>query len=187
MGAHCYSFKDINRINELIKVSDEVLGKNYLTKNTIQSYIEDSSCSIDVIELNHVIIGFVMIYTVFNQNLKKHLLSEEESIINHFPDKSFINWFKIIAVGNKFQRKGFGQQLFNYSYERNNLITPYWLSIAWATRNKVHVASLLKKYHFQKKDLLEKYWYEDSFIHKYLCAKCGNPPCKCSAYIYRKK
>ena len=184
---HCCSIRE-EHIPEVLDIANTQLGKHYLKADEIRSYMKNASQCVDV-ALNErgQVVGFNMVNTIFNKGLERFIIKGKDEIINYFPDKSFVHWHKILCVHKDHQKKGVGTILFEFTYDRINPITEFWIGCAWASGKKIHVGNIFLRHGFTKKNEIDNYWYEDSFLKNYQCANCGNPPCECSAFIFIKK
>lgn len=188
-GEYIFSKISIHKMNKrdigpILKITDVELGKDYLSRDIVEEYIDkDKLETCLVVTFHEKIIGYCLCDTVTFEELRgKHRISNAPSWAN---TDEMIGLIKTIAIQKKWQCFGIGELIIKRVFEnwRKADITVS-ASIAWMHGGKTNVGKLLEKVGMKSVGIIEEYWKEDSIENNYGCPVCGEPPCTCSADIY---
>lgn len=183
---------DMKKVNipQIIEISDEELGKDYLNYNDIEKMIDNKEnyiCRVAYLNESNKIVGFCLCYIVTPDKLQSILKVELNRIPRFLLHSDKIGVIKTVAVEKKYQGYGIGKRLVEDSYkELENRGVQSVFSVAWKNNGEVNMDGILTLLGFKKYIEIERYWEAESLEKGYFCPVCGKPPCICSAVIYAK-
>ena len=191
-----YCFKRIPKIQiqfitksyyaNVLDLSSRLLGKGYLPaipqsdKNKIVFLVAISSKRF---------IGFAYARIIDKDELNAILKNPQIDIppdIKFADENGTLGFLKTVCVEPDFQGHGVATILIKECL--NNLVTlgaETFICIAWKSSAGVHIGEVLSRLGFREWITIDKFWADESISQKYSCPVCGNPPCNCSAVIYK--
>lgn len=177
-------------IPQIIEISDQELGKDYLNHNDIEQMIdskEDYICKVAYCSDESKIVGFCLGFIINPEKLQSLLKVESAKIPRFLRLSDKIGVIKTVAVEKNYQGYGIGKKLVEDCY--NELVkrgVQSVFSIAWKNGEVINIGGILTLLGFKKYLEINRYWEKESLEKGYFCPVCGNPPCACSAVIYAK-
>lgn len=177
---------DFHFIQQIVEISDLQLGAGFQNKQELYEYLNHPHCKIHIWLEENQVVGYNINISLNKKELIHHLPSFHDEILSLFPNSRNINWHKTIAVHPDYTGKKIGSKLFAHGLKKPPAKSLMWLSIAWASGEKAHLAPIMKKHNFVEAFKAEAFWKEESIVQNYHCIKCGAPPCNCNAYIFYK-
>lgn len=187
-----YKIKDIveDNIAAVLAISDEQLGKDYLSSNDIKEMINNREKHFAkiVFNLNNEAIGFCLCSILTSDELEKYLLVPIEELSKALTYSKKIGLIKVIAVKENYQGRGIGYNLVGKcisEFIERNVSSMY--CVGWKSSKGVNIGGILKNYDFKIIKEIPNYWREDSLEKNYYCHDCGQPPCQCTAVIFVRK
>lgn len=98
-----------------------------------------------------------------------------------------IGSFSTLCIHEDLQGKGIGQMISQKRLEfLESKHVPVILGISWVS-GKAHTSNrVFEKMGFRSVKLVENFFYQSSIDRPFVCPGCGEPPCTCSAILYRK-
>ena len=175
---------DFEKIKIIKQISDIQLGADFISVDDIIFYTKTKRFSIITACYKRKIVGFCILENLtldkIQSNIKKHLLIEKEE------QKRDAILIKTIAVFPKFSRKGVGRKIIRTIDLQKEKNKSALVSVAWKTKDGIHLEKLFAEIGMQKIIEIKNYWYKESIEKKYSCKSCGKPPCKCTATIFYK-
>lgn len=185
-----YSFVTMKEDNfpTVISISDEVLGKDYLTIDSLRKAIDDENhfAEAAVTDKNEII-GFYLGKIIDSHELQKSLHIPEEEFPNPLKYSNRIGLIQVVAVKSEYHNRGVGTALIEKClshFDRNKVTS--MCTVGWRSLEGVNIEGIVKNQNFKRYKEFKDYWKEDSIKSGYICHDCGEPPCKCSAIIYLK-
>jgi len=172
-----------NHIQEIILLSNQVFGENFLTKSYLLQYINSTNHVGYVLVTNKNLIGYLLAETLNFKQFTDSILIEKEWFKEHFKDYNNINLIQQIAINKQYQKQGFANQLIKETTNHLSITC----CLAWKKGKVVALKNTLLKNDFNYLRTIDNYWSKDSLVKKYNCVFCGQPPCNCSAEVYIKK
>ena len=184
--------RDISKdyIPQILDISDEQLGKDYLSNELLENIIDNDTnviCKLAFSQIGNKVIGFCLAFVVEPQDIASIIKVPERQISRALRDSEKIGVIKTIAVDNKYKGYGVGRKLAEDCY--NELLrkkVQSLCSVAWKGKEKVNINGILTNLGFERYIEIPDYWSEDSLQKGYSCPNCGQPPCHCSAVIYTR-
>jgi GNAT superfamily N-acetyltransferase len=58
-----------------------------------------------------------------------------------------------------------------------------FVGLSWDSGSRASSITMLFSMGFRVDKIMTAYWYQESLKHNFGCPVCGNPPCKCDAYL----
>jgi hypothetical protein len=167
---------DKHYINQIYNLTNSELGKDWISKKDIQSYVDNNKI-ITYVE-NNIILGYILFYYIpessfFNEN-KLNVASINNKKIAVL--KTIISRTSGKGIGTKLM-KNFLELISNTDIK--DIYTPIWQSTKGANFKK-----LAEKFNFVNIATLPRYWYDDSLNKPNYCPVC-NTPCVCTNLIYK--
>lgn len=174
-------------ILKLIKMSNQVLGKDYLRHEDLEKAIdsEEYMCKIVRNIENRAVIGFCLYQIVTPEALPVLLKLPESKIPSALRHSERIGVIKTAAIAVDYQSCGIGKKLIDECHQRllkSNVQSV--CSVAWKYGGRANIGGILGSLGFIEYIEIENYWRDDSLKNGYTCPICGKPPCMCSAVIY---
>ena len=167
-------------LEDVIKISDILIGKGFLSKEYLVKSIQKSTKkgikNSLVAVIDRKIVGYAYLYAPGNW-------SEFESCSPElWPSPIEKNaYYKTVGVLAGYSGKGIGTKLSEEGIKNakrqgaENIIVHAWLNSPRSSSLK-----LFEKLGAKKIKMYEKRWYEDSLKQGWQCSKCGNP-CYCNS------
>lgn len=154
---------------EIMTIADEQVGKGFLQ-------LEDLASNKRVIQAAFIkgeLVGFSFIDSVQQQELFE------------LDSKIKMACRSLTCVKRGWEGVGIGRALVAEGIYYCSKKFDFLYCEAWESEKGVHIKKLLleNRYEFHKK--IEGYWAEESLDKNYICPNCGNPPCTCTAHIYK--
>lgn len=180
---------DEHCVPSLVAISDDLLGKDYLTVQELNQAIEKDGKYFAKVALNskNEVVGFYVGIIMTPEELKAYLLVPPEDYPKALNYAKSIGLIKIIAVREDFQRRGIGTKLTQDCVrEFNERKVSSMCCIGWRSGKGINIDGILKNCDFKEFKEVSNYWKEDSLMKNFHCSDCGNPPCRCSAMVYVK-
>lgn len=174
-------------IQDILLLSNRVLGESYLTEDYIAEYTSLPNRTSLIAVSNKKLIGYIFIDRLPKEEFINEILIEKEWFSSNLKNNSPILFIKQIAVDEKDQKKGIASALIKDGLNRVNNLTETACCIAWKQGKDVPLNNILLKNGFSYAKTINNYWNLDSVRKKYNCSFCGCPPCNCSAEVYIKK
>jgi len=175
-------------IPQILDISDDELGKDYINFDILERVINDSDnyiCKLAYNQNDAKIIGFCLCFIMTPQDIPQIIKLPESQIPRALMYSDRIGVIKTVAVNKKCQGAGVGKRLIEDCYnELRKRQVQSMCSVAWSNNEKINVHSILSALGFRKLIEIPNYWSEDSLENGYMCPACGMPPCRCSAIIY---
>lgn len=166
-------------IPDIMGISAQCFGQHYYNEQKLSNYLNKTGIHL-VIKSEGQILGFCL-----SSLCSANELSQLYGIESYPITKVAI--IQTIAIHPKYQRQGYATKLLYYiinqintKFKGVNVFYPCWnepTSLAFCNSLKGYAFSAIKK--------IDDYWYHDSIVNKYRCAKCGNPPCRCSLQLFQ--
>lgn len=167
-----------NHFPQVIALANEQLGDGYITDHFLQSFWNNTAAHVKVILDQDEVIGFYIVYLhpVWLQEDLKTSDSQNFAVL------------KTIVVSEQYQRRGIGNLLMEdfLNWSKTNHFQQLF-SIAWQRKESVPVENLLRKNGFEITHAIVNYWQQESEMQQYTCPECGQPPCTCTAVIFKKE
>ncbi|MBK8808595.1 MAG: hypothetical protein IPO21_18965 [Bacteroidales bacterium] len=91
----------------------------------------------------------------------------------------------VLIVKSQFENNGIGAALFSESLLWLKTHAEFVYTVRWLKSATDKGSTLLSRNGFEPIARIENFWKIDSLTRKYHCPICGEPPCLCSALIYR--
>jgi GNAT superfamily N-acetyltransferase len=176
------SLKDISEVEQLLAIQ---LGDGFIDASTLIKCVNQSNYIGLVAEYDRKIYGAALGYTFPVQQITRHLKTASFYIKDKLHECSEIGVTKTTAILPGHTGKGIGSLLIAERmkwFEQNcdAVILPCWEESNGAAKK------ILKKTGFQYITTIPEYWKKDSLTTYFNCARCGQPPCLCTASIYLK-
>lgn len=170
---------------EVILLSDKLLGVGYLDEIQLQKYLDDSP-KIGIVSksLSGEITGFQLVLTCELDELLQMSVSEHNWFKEYFSIKSPIGVIKTVGVNPEYKNQGIGTLLTSKGIEILQKEATTIISMCWDQKDETPFARVLEKCNMHLIKTIPAYWEEDSLAKKYSCKICGEPPCLCAALIY---
>lgn len=181
----------VRRIREsdlvaLKSISDDQIGFDYLQNEDFLGDHYTGFCA----EFDGRAIGFCICELDSQENVKKLIKASADlnRLLSALPINE-IGFIQTIAVSSKAQRLGVGGRLMDaaisYLHESGRR---HILMTAWESIKGIHIEKLALKNGFVELSTIPEFWKADSIKFKWDCPDCGNPnpPCICSAVIYKR-
>lgn len=172
-----------NDFNEILDLSNLLLGNNYLNTTLLQEYIINDYKTGFTIKNNHQVIGFQLIQVCSHKELTNLALTEKEWFTNQFLSYP-IGVLKTIVIHPNYHHKGVGTALTQKCIKELSKSCRKIISICWNQQEATSFNFVLEKCGLQNLKEIKNFWKKDSLLKDYNCPICGDPPCVCSAYIY---
>jgi ribosomal protein S18 acetylase RimI-like enzyme len=174
-----------SKINAVIAIADEALGKGFLGSIELRNYIEAENRACYVSETNGSISGFLLTVVCKHHRLQKFALADSFWFRKRFSKLPMVGVVKTIAVSSVNRNQGIGTLLAKKSVEILQERTSNIISLCWEQQNGNPILHILEAHGMKQVRKIEGFWSEDSIINQYDCKACGSPPCKCNALIYQ--
>lgn len=178
-------------IPSIIAISDDELGKDYLTTETLKSISSTAEgartfCKVAVAPDSGVI-GFCIYSMLSSDDLKRRLKVSNEKIPKALLHSERVGMIDVVAVKDQYKRQGVGFHLVSDALTElgKNQINVI-CSIGWRSRKGINIEGILRYHRFQNLIEYKDYWREDSIVKQYICHDCGQPPCTCSAVLFAR-
>lgn len=175
--------KDFSKI---IHISDNQLGKDYVTSDLLKEALKNEKCFCLVVEDNKTKkpIGFSLCMINNYQDVLEITNGKE---IKELKDiSSPIGYIKTVVIDKKYEGFGIASNLIDNCIKKlRSMGVNNFISTAWKHCGVTNIANVLLKNGFYKSIELPDYWLEDSIKKGYECPQCGYP-CHCSCVIYIK-
>lgn len=180
---------DEHCIPSIVAISDDLLGKDYLTVQELNQAIEKDGKFFAKVALNskNEVMGFYVGIIMPPEELKAYLRVPPEDYPQALNYAKSVGLIKIVAVREDFQRRGTGTELTEDCVKefRNRQVSSM-CCIGWRSGKGINIGGILKNCNFKEYKEISNYWKEDSLQKNYHCSDCGAPPCRCSAMVYVK-
>lgn len=168
--------------DSITSISNACFGLNYITTKLLSNMLSEPGIYNKIV-LENKLIGFC---------LAQILNTETKDLEFEIPDlqqEEKIAVIKTIAIHPNYQRKGFGTQLLKQVVHQINGVAEVYSIYypSWIESESDGFSKSVKNEGFKEFKLYQNFWLNDSLKHNYTCIRCGNPPCKCSMKLYRKK
>lgn len=176
-------------IPTVIAISDDQLGKDYLTIDVLQQSISDSGKYFTRVALNSrkEVIGFCLCGVISPDELKNLLRIPPEEIPQALKYSKRIGLIGVLAVKDEYQKRGVGTALVNDCITKlNSANVAAMCCVGWRSSKGINIGGILSTCNFETLKEIPDYWREDSLQKNYRCHDCGEPPCTCSALIYAR-
>jgi hypothetical protein len=167
-------------------LSNYALGKDYLNHASLEKYCNSNNFIGFIALEENKVIGFTLIDILSPAELKNTVLKDNDWFYNLVKLYQKIALIKQTVVNRKFNNKGIGSKLVEFS--NKELISKFdiQLSTVWKKENGNAMSNILMENGFSLLKTITNYWKKDSLINLYDCPVCRNP-CKCSTEVYIKK
>jgi len=170
---------------EVILLSDKLLGVGHLDEIQLQKYLDDShKTGIFSKSPSGEITGFQLVLTCELDELLQMSVSEHNWFKEYFSNKSPIGVIKTVGVNPEYKNQGIGTLLTSKGIEILQKEATTIISMCWDQKDETPFARVLEKCNMHLIKTIPAYWEEDSLAKKYSCKICGEPPCLCAALIY---
>jgi ribosomal protein S18 acetylase RimI-like enzyme len=170
---------------EVILLSDKLLGVGYLDEIQLQKYLDDShKTGIVSKSPSGEITGFQLMLTCELDELLQMSVSEHNWFKEYFSNKSPIGVIKTVGVNPEYKNEGIGTLLTQKGIDILQKHAKSIISMCWDQKDDTPFARVLEKCNMHLIKTIPAYWEEDSLVKKYDCKICGEPPCLCAALIY---
>ncbi len=174
-----------NDINEIIVITDNLFGSNYLTKQELQNYINNVNKIGIVAKNDSEIIGFQLLQIDTPDNILKTILREKDWFRKQFSKHQLIGVLKTLAVKEKYHNQGIGTLLTKKSLDIFKKKADLIISVCWDKNRNNSISKILEKFNIALVHEIKEYWKNDSIKNNYSCKICGSPPCRCNALIHQ--
>jgi ribosomal protein S18 acetylase RimI-like enzyme len=176
-------------IPSTIAISDDQLGKDYVTIDSLQQSITGDSKNFAKVAVNQKeeVIGFCVCSILTSDEIINTIRIPPIEFPNALRYSKSIGMIRVVVVKETFQRRGVGYALVCDCIEKliKNNVTAL-CSVGWYSSKGVNIRGILSTLNFNEIKVVPNYWKEDSIAKKYRCRDCGEPPCECSAIIYAR-
>ncbi len=174
-------------IEQVILISDKMVGESFQTPDSIKKYITDKHKILKVYKFNGEIIGFVKGKIIGKSTFKDTLLKTNSVIKTVLMGEGNMGLAETICVKNKFRGTGIAQELADDLIGSLKQVEPIDIicSTLWKAGGVANARRIVENIGFKMITEIEDYWYKDSIVKDYICPSCGKPPCKCSMIFYR--
>ena len=170
---------------DVLSLSDKLLGVGYLDEFQLQHYIDvESKTGIVSKSPSGEITGFQLVLTCELDELLQMSVSEHNWFKEYFSNKSPIGVIKTVGVNPEYKNQGIGTLLTSKGIEILQKEATTIISMCWDQKDDTPFARVLEKCTMHLIKTIPAYWEEDSLVKKYDCKICGEPPCLCAALIY---
>jgi ribosomal protein S18 acetylase RimI-like enzyme len=175
-------------LSQIYEISASELGREYLSKDQLESYYTTPTATLFVIEDCHngekTVVGFC-IGSIYNARQVDNYLNVPFSRVKKYlSDTQKIGVLQTIAILQSHQELGLGSRLVSTFLNRLHQQDVYTtISLGWKRHQTVPIKPLLVKYGFSEQEEFTTYWKEESENKGYSCSVCGDPPCVCSAVL----
>lgn len=171
---------------EISCLADACFGSGYLSEHDLLAYDQSPNAAILIDVDADQIRGFTIVQIVNAESIEKHLYFNQSRLNQLIEGHEKIGYRKLTAVSKSHTNKGIGgaliQQGDSFLSERCGKI----VSTVWKSGNHTTMEHLLVKNGYKNMGEVENYWSGNSTQLGYKCAKCGSPPCTCSAIVFEK-
>ena len=177
-------------LEDVKKISDEQLGKDYISIDDFKTYTlsHNSFINIALFGENNVV-GF-SICQIENKTdfIKNHMKEFTSFNLPHNSEEiQSIGIINTIATKESEKKKGIASALLtNCEVLLKKRKTQLVYIFAWKSKEGINIEKILKINNFKAIIEFKKYWYKESIINNFECADCGKPPCNCSAILFHK-
>lgn len=174
-------------IEEVLLMSDKLVGENFQTYNSIKTFLSDSKKILKVYKVRGKIIGFAKGEILEKAQFKKSLLKTNATIEDKLDGLGSVGFAETICVKEEYRGKHIAHKLADeliHSFREINNIDAICTTV-WKTKEGANAKNLVERIGFKYVTEIEEYWYNDSLALNYKCPKCGKPPCKCSMVFYK--
>jgi len=177
--------REANRdeIEPIISIWASRMGEEYPNRDKIENCISKDTlkktCLIAISRTN-TILGFGISEVL--SSAEAHTTIHNEKPISYNGDIGFLDQ---LCVTKGFENNGIGTELTRKRIDdlKSKNVTKI-IAVSWNYKNQNGSNSILEKLGFEKHELIENYWFEDSIKKGYTCP-CGHP-CTCTGIIYTK-
>ncbi|MCX6270744.1 MAG: GNAT family N-acetyltransferase [Bacteroidetes bacterium] len=174
-------------IEHVCSLSDQFVGKNFQTYDSIKNYIADPKKILKVYKVNDEIIGFVKGKILKKSEFKKNLLKTDTHIEKELAGEGYMGFAETICVKKEYRGTRIASELANELIQSlKNLETiDVICTTVWKTSEGANAKKLVENIGFTYITEISDFWHRDSIDKNYICPKCGQPPCRCSMIFYR--
>ena len=175
-------------LKDIIQLSDQVFGKDFLDTAYISSHINSSKhMGYVLLSGKKEVMGYILVDLLSPCELSATVVNENTWFLNYFKPFNKIALIKQIVVSPVYQNKGLGSFLIDHIQNKLSDLANAYCCIVWKKEGDNSLKYILLKNKFKPEKITKNYWSNDSVDKNYNCAVCGSPPCKCCAEIYTKK
>ncbi|MFK7797149.1 MAG: hypothetical protein AB8E82_06820 [Aureispira sp.] len=172
-------------IDAVLALSDEQMGKGFLSKQTIRQYIRQANYFGQVVVENGRVLGFSLMEIVERAQLAKRLKSAEQWFLAYFAAYERLGYRSLTAVASHAQGQGIGSHLVQEGLKMLAKKVPVVVCEAWQSNQpSAGRSNVFLDNGYKALKVCSNFWKEESVQKKYTCSICGTPPCQCTAVIY---
>ncbi len=176
-------FKE-EHLNAALRIFDLQFGKDYLSIDYLQTYIQEPEHFGKVVLLEGELLGLSLSKIGPPTQLSKHLLKDADWFEDYFAPFSSIALRKHSALHPKAVGKGIGRQLVQQGIEELLLHNEAVVSLVWKENAAANLGKILQSVGAQPIHEIADYWAEDSLKKGYDCPGCFSMPCCCTMQVY---
>ncbi len=168
------SLKDLNQI---IAWSDRSFGRGYLNLHYLKA-LSKKAIWITYRDADVLKAGALLLKQTASEiptSLQAKGLFNEELVL----------YRKFVIVDPSYRSMGISEYLMQEIDEQSEEYPLIYTSI-WQKPGIEKYSEQLQTHGYERGELLENYWKEDSMKRKFVCATCQDIPCTCSARLYYK-
>jgi ribosomal protein S18 acetylase RimI-like enzyme len=176
-------------ISQVLDVSDQELGKNYLSDELFKDAIGNPDkyvCKVAKSKTENKIAGFCLSIIVNPAEIVEQFSSYGVKLPRSLLHAEKVGLINTIAIRNNHQGHGVGfESVKNTINSLKEKDIHCFCSIGWknSKTGKINISNILKTLNFQEIAEIPEFWKKDSEEKGYDCPVCGTP-CTCSAVIY---
>lgn len=185
-----YTIIDLERVHipQLLEISDNQLGKDYLSFEDLDQAISNRDkfiCKVAFNRSDNKIMAFCLCPIIEPNNINTIIKLSGRPMPRSVLHSELVGIIKTVAVGERYQGRGIGRNLTSACYkELLQKRVQSICSVAWKQDGHVNIGGILISLGLKVHVEISDYWMDDSLEKGYDCPECGQPPCHCTAVIY---
>lgn len=172
-------------IDAVLALSDEQMGKGFLSKPTLLKHINQTNYFGQVVVENGQVLGFSLMEIVERVQLAKQLKSAEKWFLAYFAAYEQLGYRSLTAVAANAQGQGVGSCLVRAGLKMLSEKVSVVVCEAWQSKQpSANRSNVFLDNGYKALKVCPNFWKAESLQKKYTCSSCGQPPCQCTAVIY---
>jgi hypothetical protein len=175
-----------NHLEQVLDIANITLGENYLTRVSLNQFLNSKSHFAFVSIEDKKVLGFVSSIILTPIQLKNIVLKENDWFYELAKNHSKIAFRKHTIVNPIFLNIGVGTKLVKFSNNIIDSLCDLQISTVWKKNDENIMSKLLLKNEFKFIKSIPNYWEKNSLNNNYSCPICGIPPCICAASVVIK-
>ncbi len=158
-----------------VKLLNDGLGQGYYDLESLRKWCTDGAVYAAVDPDADILAGIMNV---------KMFGGIPDAPFESYADRGPVGFLKSLVVHPDYRGQGLGKRLnevvFKWFREQGarTLVT-----LSWESGSAQSSLKMLQSLGFQVDRVMKAYWYQDSLTHNFGCPVCGDPPCRCDAYL----